>query len=208
MSTTQSATLTQIPVSQLMPNPIQPRRRFQPGSIQEISDSIKENGVLTSLKVRPLTSEEQTQHTPFTHMVVGGHRRLAGAKLAGLETVSCIVLDIAPSETNFAALMDNNLEEMDWWDWDLAIEAESKATGLSVRDLAAKMGLSKSKVFDALKATRAFSSAAREIIDHNLGMGLSNPETVRTPDSLDTSYQITEYVLIALADLGIQETVE
>lgn len=91
-----SPAVVRIPLSQLLPNPAQPRRRFQPGSLQQMAESLKALGQETSLKVRALTAEEKATNPGFEYMVIGGHRRLGGAKLAGLEALDCIVLDIPP----------------------------------------------------------------------------------------------------------------
>jgi DNA-binding Lrp family transcriptional regulator len=105
----------------------------------------------------------------FEYMVIGGHRRLAGAKLAGLETLDCIVLNIPPEETHLASLMDNNLDEMDWWDWDLAIEAEHEANpDLTQRELGKRLGVSKSKINNALKIMEVMGEKARGMIEMNL----------------------------------------
>ncbi len=209
--------IVQIPLEKIMPNPHQPRRRFKPGSIQEMADSLKDMGQQTPAKVRPLTPEEIALNPGYEYMLIGGHRRLAGAKLAGLATLDCIVLVIPPSETHLAALMDNDSEEMDWWDWDLAIEEEAKAQEVpSQRKLAGRLGISRAKIYNAMKVLGTLNLSARELIEKNLdlqdtkgeggGQSLATPEPVGEqndvpPDTSKPSYQITEYVLLTLANL-------
>ncbi|HJT23801.1 MAG TPA: ParB/RepB/Spo0J family partition protein, partial [bacterium] len=148
-------TIVEIPLTQLLPNPRQPRRRFRPGSIQAMAESLRALGQETPLKVRPLTAEEKAANPGFEYLIIGGHRRRAGAELAGLPNLDCMILPLTPAETHLASVMDNNQEEMDWWDWDLAIEEESKATGLSQRKLADRMEVSQPKVNNALKVLKA-----------------------------------------------------
>jgi ParB-like chromosome segregation protein Spo0J len=179
-----------IPISKLMPNENQPRHRFKRGSIQTLSDSMKAMGQETALKVRFLTEGEKASYLKseiewheaggekpektigergFEHLVVGGHRRLEAAKMAGFEALDCIVLDITPEQTHIASLMDNNIEEMDWWDWDLAIEAEHKTfPNMPQRELAQRLGVSKSKVNNALVLAKALDETARMVIEMNL----------------------------------------
>jgi hypothetical protein len=183
-----------IPVSKLMPNEDQPRHRFRLYSIQKMADSLKDLGQQTLLKVRRLTEQEMASYSKwdildhgsnmppnvltfgqqgFEYLVIGGHRRLAGALLAGLETLDCQVLNIAPEDTHLSSLMDNSLEEMDWWDWDLAIEKEHQDhPDLSLRQLGKRLGVSKSKVGRALLLTGYLDEMCRDMISNNL-----NPET-------------------------------
>src|ERR1019366_1764216 len=124
--------IVSIPLAKIMENPDQPRRRFRPGSIEEMAYSLKALGQQTLIKVRPLTEEEKAylrrpqdslaeasglneplpeedwddRNPDAEYMLIGGHRRLAGAELAGFETLECIVLDITPEETHLASLMD------------------------------------------------------------------------------------------------------
>ncbi len=178
-----------ISISKLMPNEDQPRHRFKPGSIRELADSLLAIGQQTPLKVRALTTEEKASYRKsdaewfgegspylktmsehgFEYMVIGGHRRLEAAQLAGMTTLDCLVLDIKPEDTLLACIMDNNLEEMDWWDWILAIEAEHKAfPDMNQRDLAKRLGVSKSKVNNALILANVLNEDSREMIDRNL----------------------------------------
>jgi len=219
-----AAAIIQIPIEKIMPNPRQPRRRFKPGSIQEMSDSLTALGQQTPAKVRPLTADEKVSNPGFEYMVIGGHRRLGGAKLAGFKTLDCYVLNITPAETHRAALMDNDSEEMDWWDWDLAIEEEDKTNpGHTQRELAGQLGVSQGKVYKALKLARVLNPSAREKIDRNLdealtasdelgpGTGVNPSEGVNLESSRfkpGAKYEITEYVLLALADLGDSSLVE
>ena len=80
--------LQYIDVSKIFPHPDNPRKNL--GDIQELSDSIKANGVLQNLTVVPMSSGQYT--------VVIGHRRLAAAKKAGLSVVPCVAMEMTPQE--------------------------------------------------------------------------------------------------------------
>ena len=81
-------TLVYLPVEQLDPHPNNPRKDL--GDLTELTESIRANGVLQNLTVvsKPL-SEGGGQYT-----VIIGHRRLADAKLAGLSTVPCVIMEM------------------------------------------------------------------------------------------------------------------
>ncbi len=187
--------IVKISISKIMPNEDQPRHRFRLHSIQQMADSLKSLGQQTALKVRPLTEAEKASYSKwdildhegsqmppgiltfgqqgYEYMLIGGHRRREGALLAGWETLDCIVLNIGLEDTHLASLMDNSLEEMDWWDWDLAIEKEHQDhPDLSLRQLGKRLGVSKTKVGTALTLTSYLNDMCRDMISCNL-----NPET-------------------------------
>jgi ParB family chromosome partitioning protein len=68
--------VTRLPVSQIEPNPLQPRTVFDPERIQELAASIRANGIIQPLIVR--------RHGE-RYELIAGERRLRAAKLAGLE---------------------------------------------------------------------------------------------------------------------------
>ena len=83
--------ITYIRTGLLSPHPRNPRKEL--GDVSELAESIRVSGVLQNLTVVPARSESSGQLTG-RYTVVIGHRRLAAAKLAGLDTV--------PSRTNAA----------------------------------------------------------------------------------------------------------
>lgn len=85
-----------LPVQQLMPHPQNPRKHL--GDLQELADSIRENGILQNLTV----VEGDQGYT-----VIIGHRRLAAAVMAGLDAVPCTVAQMTPAEQIKTMLMEN-----------------------------------------------------------------------------------------------------
>jgi hypothetical protein len=215
---------------------------------------------LTAIKVRPLTTAEKASYLKwelywhheegdplpdktlgergFEYMVIGGHRRREGALLAGFETLDCIVLNVTPEETHLASLMDNNQEEMDWWDWDLAIEKEHNIfPDMPQRELGKRLGKSKTKVGNALLLAKVMNEESRQMIGNNLDPTCDNdgfrvdlpaedpdtednlaPSRGKTPSpgtplaprrgNIKTDYRITEVILLALAGLKDPEMIE
>jgi len=203
-------TVQKIPLAKIMPNPRQPRRSFREGSIQEMADSLKANGQDTPIKVRPLTPEELKLYAPFEFMVIGGHRRRAGAELAGLEALDCIVRDIPPLAARFAALRDNNQDDMDWWDWDVEIyDLHKGPPEIRQNVLAQALDKSPTKINFAIKIGRALTPTAREAIDRNLGKApLPEGAKILPQNSKNKGFLITESILLALADLDDPQKVE
>ena len=89
--------LQYIEVSKILPHPDNPRKNL--GDLQELTDSIKANGVLQNLTVIPQSNGQYT--------VIIGHRRLAASKKAGLSEVPCVVTEMTPQEQVRTMLMEN-----------------------------------------------------------------------------------------------------
>lgn len=86
-STSKNPEIVKIPINQLQPNPTQPRGIITPESIMELSDSIKQHGILEPLVVA---------HTPAGYQIIAGERRWRASKMAGFDTVPCIVKETSP----------------------------------------------------------------------------------------------------------------
>ena len=85
-------------ISQIVPNKDQPRKLFKEAELSELSDSIKQNGILQPLLVRKKGTKYE---------IVAGERRYQAAKLAGLEEVPVIIKDISDVEVFKLALIEN-----------------------------------------------------------------------------------------------------
>lgn len=88
----------EIPVDRISPNPHQPRREFTSEHLEELKNSIAEHGI-----IQPLIVVDQGSR----HVIVAGERRWRSAKLAGLETVPCIVRAFSELELMEVALIEN-----------------------------------------------------------------------------------------------------
>ncbi len=87
-----------LPISQIVPNKDQPRKLFKEEELAELSDSIKQNGILQPLLVRKKGSKYE---------IVAGERRYQAAKLAGLAEVPVIIKEISDEEVFKLALIEN-----------------------------------------------------------------------------------------------------
>lgn len=87
-----------LPVAELVPNPFQPRRNFEPEALEELSNSIREKGVLQPLIVRRANDGYQ---------IIAGERRWRAAQRAGLHDVPVILKDLTDAEAMEIALIEN-----------------------------------------------------------------------------------------------------
>lgn len=141
-----SMRVLQIGLSSIRANPGQPRKVFDPSSLDELADSIRTYGVLSPLTVRQMQSGFE---------LVAGERRLRAAALAGLTEVPCIVIEADNLHSSLIALVENLQRQ----DLGFMEEAEGLARliriyGLSQEEAARRVGKSQSAVANKLRLLR------------------------------------------------------
>lgn len=151
---------TQIPVDNVFPNPYQPRRKFDLTALGELAESISQVGVITPVSVRLV---------PGGFELICGERRLRAAKMAGLETIPAIIVDMSDEESAIAAITEN-LQRMDLTFFE---EAESMQNLIEYHDLtqdmvAKKLGKSQAAVANKIRLLKLPQSVRRIITDNNL----------------------------------------
>jgi ParB family chromosome partitioning protein len=100
---TDSATIQQVDVDFISPNPDQPRKHFDPHELEELARSIAEHGVLQPLIVSRLAGGQG----PATYALVAGERRWQAARLAGITKVPVIVREVEDMQRLELALVEN-----------------------------------------------------------------------------------------------------
>ena len=93
-----SSTENVLKLKQIKANPKQPRKRFDEGDLEELADSIKNNGILQPILVRKKGKGYE---------IVAGERRYQAAKLAGLEEVPVIIKEVSDEDVFRLALIEN-----------------------------------------------------------------------------------------------------
>ena len=132
----------------ITPNPNQPRRTFSEQALQELAVSIREQGLLQPILVRPLPGETG----PQKYEIVAGERRWRASKQAGLVEVPVIVRSFTDKECLAAALVENiqreNLNPMEEAE---ALNSLKNDFSLSQEELAANLGKSRSAIANSLR---------------------------------------------------------
>ena len=136
--------VTQIPLDDLAPGQYQPRTKMHKSTLEELSQSIKEQGILQPLVVRRLASGR--------FEIVVGERRWRAAQLAGISSVPAIIRDLNNDETAKIALIENlqreDLNALDQAKGLLRLQGEFN---LSQEELGAAVGKSRSTVTNLLR---------------------------------------------------------
>lgn len=130
-----------IAIEKIEPNPDQPRTEI--GDLTELSASIKNQGVLEPLLVKP--------REDGTYMIIAGERRWRASNLAGLTEVPCIELDIDDNTIAEIALVEN-LQRKDLTIWEVAdgLADLAERFGYTHDDIAEKIGKSRSTVTESI----------------------------------------------------------
>ena len=113
--------LRELPVELIVPNPAQPRRRFDQDTLQALADSLGERGVLQPVLVRPLSGGK--------YELVAGERRWRAAQIAGLKKIPAIVRVSEDAAALEIALIENMARE------DLSPIEEARACAALVEEL-------------------------------------------------------------------------
>jgi ParB family chromosome partitioning protein len=149
-----------IRVDQIRPNPDQPRKSL--GDLTELTESIREKGVLEPLLVRYVPREE-------CYYIISGERRYHSSRAAGLREVPCIEKMADDAETLEIALVENiqrkdltPFEEADGL-YRLAVQFE-----YTHEDMAKKIGRARSSVTETLSLRNIPESLRKKCVDHGV----------------------------------------
>lgn len=98
--------ITMININNLLPHPQNPRQDV--GDVTELAESIKAKGIMQNLTVVPFVSKVNPKFNgKGRYTVIIGHRRLAAAKLAGLEELPCVITEMTEQEQLSTMLLEN-----------------------------------------------------------------------------------------------------
>ena len=155
------------------PNPDQPRTVFQTGAIEELAQSIKEDGVIQPILLKPVGTR---------FMVVVGERRWRASKLAGLSEIPAVIRDVNEEKILEIALVENiQREDLNPIEIATALQRLSNEFQLSHEELAQRTGKDRTTVTNLLRLLRLPSGVQELIGEKKITMGharalLSLPE--------------------------------
>src|SRR6478609_521047 len=149
-----------IPVDQIRPNPDQPRKAL--GDLRELSESIREKGVLEPLLVRFVPRED-------CYYIISGERRYHASRAAGLREVPCIEKMADDAETLEIALIEN-IQRKDLTPFEEADGLHRLATQFEYthEDVAKKIGRARSSVTETLSLRNIPDDLRKKCIEHGV----------------------------------------
>ena len=172
-----------LPAKAIVPNPAQPRKLFREEPLDELTESIRQHGILQPLSVRRVGT---------CYELIAGERRLRAGIQAGLTEVPCIVMRMTEQESAMTALVENlQRQDLDYIEEAQGIDRLLREHNMSQEQVAKLLGKSQSgvanklrllqhskKVLDALRMAGLTERHARAL--------LKLPEEYRKLQAIDT----------------------
>ena len=156
--------IEKVGVEQLQPGQYQPRQQFDEVSLQELSDSIKAQGMVQPIVVRPLDADK--------FEIIAGERRWRASKLAGLDKVPVIIRQ-ADSQATLAMALIENIQREDLNPIEIAIGLKRllKEFELTQQAVADAVGRSRASVSNLLRSLKLPKSIQKELHAGKISMG-------------------------------------
>ncbi|MFH1114908.1 MAG: ParB/RepB/Spo0J family partition protein [Pseudomonadota bacterium] len=175
-----------VPIDSLRPNPFQPRRFFQEESLTDLSESIKEMGVIQPLIVRSGQDDG--------YEIVAGERRWRAAKMAQFKTVPVMVKELSDAESLEIALIENlQREDLNALDTAEAYDTLIRKFSYTHEVLAKRIGKDRSNITNYLRLLKLPDPIKEHLRGDQLTMG--HARTLLAVDHLPTQLSLTGKVI-------------
>lgn len=184
----------QLPIQKIEPNPLQPRKNFDPEELQTLADSIAQHGVLQPLAVRPTDNG--------FYQIIAGERRWRAARLAGLTEIPAVVLDVDDKTAAELALIENlQRQDLNPVEEAMGYRRLLDEYGMTQEQAAARVGRSRPAVANALRLL-ALPEGVLELLESG-GISAGHARAVlmlKTPEQ-----QLTAAQKIAALQLSVRQ---
>jgi len=154
-----------IDVDEITPNPYQPRKHFDAEALQELSNSIKDHGLLQPIVV--IQKEDG-------YLLVAGERRLRAHKLAGLESIKAVVADVDIDETKLRelALIENiQRENLNAMELAHSYDELIKVYNITHDELSSVVHKSRSQITNTLRLLSLSTYVQKKLIEASISQG-------------------------------------
>ncbi len=173
-----------INISQIIPNPSQPRKNFIENELKELSLSIKNQGLIQPIIVRPVDDGQ--------YQIIAGERRWRASQLAGLHEIECIIRDVEDVNVLEAALIENiQREDLNVIEEAYAYKGLIELKNITNENLAKKIGKSSSHVSNILRLLELDDEIKNFVINGKLSMGHARA-LIGVPNALDRAKEIID----------------
>lgn len=173
-----------INISQIQPNPTQPRKNFKDEDLNELSTSIKNQGLIQPIVLRKLENDQ--------YQIIAGERRWRASQLAGLHEVDCVIKELKDTEVLEAALIENiQREDLNVIEEANAYKGLIKIKNINNEKLSKIIGKSSSHVSNILRLLELEQPIQELVIKGDLSMGHARA-LIGVPNALEKANQIIE----------------
>ena len=159
-----SSSISEIPVSQIKANPNQPRREFDAEALQELSDSIKEIGIIQPITLRKMEDG--------TYQIIAGERRFRASQLAGLTAVPAYIRTADDENVMEMALIENiQREDLNAMEIALAYQHLLEEYDLTQERLSERVGKKRTTIANYLRLLKLPAQIQMALKNRELDMG-------------------------------------
>ncbi len=177
--------ILEIPVDEIRSNPHQPREYFDEESLRELSESIKEHGLIEPIIVKKSIKG---------YDLVAGERRTKAARLAGLTKIPAIIRDFTDQQMMEIALIENiQREDLSPIEEATAYKNYIDATGLTQEEVANKFGKSRSYITNLLGLLSLPKYVQKEVMNGTISM--SHARVLSKIDDVDMILNLAQKVI-------------
>jgi ParB family transcriptional regulator, chromosome partitioning protein len=188
-----SAGTSSLRLDQMVAGKYQPRMQMDEGALYELAESIKTQGIMQPILVRPTKGDQ--------YEIIAGERRFRAAKLAGLETVPVLVRDVPDESAAVMALIENmQREDLNPLEEAQGLQRLIKEFGLTHDAAAQAVGRSRSAASNLLRLLNLTEPVRAMLVAGDIDMGHA-----RAVLSLDRATQITAANQIFAKKMSVRE---
>ena len=159
-----SSNLNEIAISQIEPNPDQPRREFDPEALQELANSIKMLGIIAPITLRQVANDH--------YQIIAGERRWRASQLAGLQSIPAYIRTVEDENVMEMALVENiQREDLNAIEIALAYQHLAETTGMTQARISERVGKSRAAVTNYLRLLKLPAQVQMALKDKEIDMG-------------------------------------
>ncbi len=188
--------LAEIPLTQISPNPYQPRRSFNEASIEELARSVREHGIVQPLVV--------TRAGENRYKLIAGERRFRAAQKAGLSSVPAVIKEIAQEGDALQIALIENIqrEDLNPMEEAMAYHQLHEEFGLTQEEISRRVGKERSTVANFLRLIKLPEPVKKLLASGQLSMG--HARALLAIDSAKKQEQLAERVV--KRNLNVRQT--
>jgi|SaaInlV_100m_DNA_5_1039725.scaffolds.fasta_scaffold07920_2 ParB family transcriptional regulator, chromosome partitioning protein len=165
------ASLLELPIDQIQRGQYQPRRYFDEEALNELAESIKEQGLLQPIVVRTISKGAKSQKES-KYEIIAGERRWRASQIAGLHSIPVLIKELDDKSTIAVALIENlQREDLNPMEEAYALSRLKEEFELTHDQVAKAVGKSRSTVTNFLRLTSLSESVRHMVENTDLEMG-------------------------------------
>ena len=159
-----SSSINEVAISQISPNPNQPRREFDQEALQELANSIAEIGIVQPITLRQIDSEH--------YQIIAGERRWRASQLAGLTSMPAYIRTANDEDVMEMALVENiQREDLNAIEIALAYQHLAETTGMTQEKISQRVGKSRTAVTNFIRLLKLPAPVQMALKNKEIDMG-------------------------------------